>query len=202
MTTISHKNLTTTQLHENKGADAASDDTVATITSHATVWKKLTASNLTGTGNSFGDNLLQIQTTAASGIGGGTATTGAWTKRTLTTAVVNEFSAGLASSVISLAAGTYWVDCQMANFACGHGRIRLQDTTSPVTLVTSLSSYAINSVNHQIPITMRGRFTLAGTKNVELQYYVENASTGGLGEPYAAPAITEIYVDLLIWKII
>jgi hypothetical protein len=41
-----HSSLTGAELHENKGAAAASDDQVATVTSGATVWKKLTTDNL------------------------------------------------------------------------------------------------------------------------------------------------------------
>jgi hypothetical protein len=43
-----HKDLTGTELHENKGAAAAANDDVATVTSGATVWKKLTAANFDG----------------------------------------------------------------------------------------------------------------------------------------------------------
>lgn len=43
---IQHSAIVDASRHENKGADAASNDTVATITSHATVWKKLTVANL------------------------------------------------------------------------------------------------------------------------------------------------------------
>jgi YbbR domain-containing protein len=44
--TIYHKDITETNLHENKGVSAASDNFVATATSGATVWKKLTTDHL------------------------------------------------------------------------------------------------------------------------------------------------------------
>jgi hypothetical protein len=61
MATISHKNLSGNQLHENKGASTATDDHVATAASGATVWQKLTHANLTTTGNPFGAQLLHVR---------------------------------------------------------------------------------------------------------------------------------------------
>lgn len=202
MTTISHKNLTGAQLHENKGAASASDNTVATITSGATVWTKLTASNLTGTGNPFGGQLLQIQDQRASGTNGDTPTATTWTKKTLQTTLTNEItSATITSSVISLPSGTYFADGWILNYASNHGRVRLQNTTDASTLVLGASIYAVSSTSHVLLQPLRGRFTLSGTKNVELQYYYESATGHGLGEPYAAPGVVEVYSDLCIWKI-
>ena len=41
-----HSSLADAELHENKGVSSASDNTVATATSGATVWKKITSSNI------------------------------------------------------------------------------------------------------------------------------------------------------------
>lgn len=41
-----HKNLAEANLHENKGVSTATDDTVATADSGATVWQKITTANL------------------------------------------------------------------------------------------------------------------------------------------------------------
>jgi hypothetical protein len=41
-----HADLTGAELHENKGAATATDNFVATVTTGATVWKKITPSNI------------------------------------------------------------------------------------------------------------------------------------------------------------
>lgn len=56
-----HSTLTGSELHENKGAASASNDTVATATAGATVWKKLTTANLDST-SFFGTNQFVFQT--------------------------------------------------------------------------------------------------------------------------------------------
>lgn len=44
--TVEHKDLTEANLHDNKGVSVASDNTVATASSGATVWQKITSSNV------------------------------------------------------------------------------------------------------------------------------------------------------------
>lgn len=92
MANVAHSTLTGSNLHENKGVAAASDNTVATAVTGATVWAKLTANNLTGTGNPFGAQLFHVQDQKASGTSGGTFTSGADRTRTLNTTVTNEIA--------------------------------------------------------------------------------------------------------------
>jgi hypothetical protein len=47
--TVAHSALTTTELHENKGVSAASNSTVATASSGATVWQKIVVANIDAT---------------------------------------------------------------------------------------------------------------------------------------------------------
>lgn len=208
MANVEHSTLTTTNLHENKGVSTATDNTVATAVTGATVWAKLTASNLTGTGNSFGAQLLHIQDSVGSGTQGQNLTTSIWNKHTLQTTPTNEIaSASLVSSVISLPAGTYYAEIDgtwyNGNQFNVHSKLRLRDTTSSTTLLNSTPAYFVYSgsitASCNNPMTMKGRFTLAGTKNIELQQWVDSGSTTA-GRASSSGEV-EIYANVMIWKI-
>src|SRR6266516_1340078 len=98
MSNVEHSTLSGSNLHENKGASGASDNFVATATTGATVWKKLTDVNLTGTGNSFGAQLFHVRDEKSAGTVGGTFSSGAWRTRTLNTTKTNEIGSASLSS--------------------------------------------------------------------------------------------------------
>src|SRR5882672_5303112 len=103
MANVEHSTLTTTNLHENKGVSAATDNTVATAVTGATVWAKLTAANLTGTGNPLGAQLFHVREEQTQGTESAmTYSSGSYVKVPLTTSVTNEIaSASLATSQIT-----------------------------------------------------------------------------------------------------
>lgn len=202
MTTVAHSTLTGSDLHENKGAAAATDNTVATAVSGATVWAKLTASNLTGTGNAFGAQLLHVQDQKSSGTQGGALSSSTWTTHVLNTTLTNEISsATLTSNVISLPAGTYWVDAHSVVNLGNESQMRFRDTTSNTTLARACGVRSGASDGTTGAMRLSGRFTLSGTKNVELQMWVATGTSGnGLG--YAASSgDVEMYADVKVWKI-
>jgi len=207
MANVQHSSLTGSSLHENKGVSSATDNTVATAVSGATVWAKLTASNLTGTGNSFGGQLLHVQDEKTSGTDGGTFSSGAWVTRTLNTVKTNEISsASLAANVISLPAGTYYVQARAPGHAVVQHQIRLRNTSDSADLVLGSNAEARANVGGGISANatsdsvLNGRFTLSGTKNVELQHRCFSSfSTNGLGTSTGWG--TEIYAQVYIWKV-
>lgn len=210
MATKSHKTLTGNQLHEPKGADAASDDYVMTVTSNASVWKKLTAANLTGTGNSFGAQLLHAQELLTSGVGPSTVlTNGGWGNRILNTSVTNEIASATltaATGTLSLPAGTYYVEADAVLSTTGSGgataKLRLRNSTDGATLLsglnTSLSGAGVSVWSWGT--SLKGRFTLAGTKNVNLQNYY-SSSINLYGGSAMSSGESEIYTDLRIWRL-
>jgi hypothetical protein len=197
MTTISHKNLSGTQLHENKGVAAATDNHVLTASSGASVWKQLDNTNLI-----YGQ-LVHARFSKAAGTVGGAATAGAWTKYPFSSLETNEVSgASMASSVISLPAGTYEVYGYCTFSATSITQIRLRNTTSSVTELVGHSVRAENSDNQSTTAMILGRFDLAGTRDIELQYHTgTSTSSSDLGAPRNAGEI-EVYGDLLIKRII
>lgn len=199
MTTISHKTLTGTQLHENKGVSTATNNTVATASSSATVWQKLTAAHLTTTGNPFGGQLFHVEDQKASGTAGGTVTASAWTTRVLNTSVTNEItSATLVANQITLPAGTYFIDAESIFFGTTGSKLRLRNITDSSTSRVGVSSQANNSTS----AALKGRFTLGGTKVLELQYFVTNNPASGAALGLATTsAELEIYSTVMIWKV-
>lgn len=209
MANVEHSTLTTTNLHENKGVSTATDNTVATAVSSATVWAKLTASNLTGTGNAFGAQLLHVRDQVGSGVASQTLTSSTWNTRRLQTSVTNEIaSATLVSNVISLPAGTYYIEAKAIwrNGSFGEkAQLRLRNTTDATTTLLGQShnftwsgSGITVSVNMQQ--SLQGRFTLAGTKNLELQNWTLGTSPTGGGA--VSSGENEVYADVLIWKVL
>lgn len=203
MTTISHKNLAGTQLHENKGVAAATNNTVATASSGATVWQKLTASHLTTTGNPFGGQLFHVEDQKASGTAGGNGTTAAWTTRILNTSLTNEItSASLASNQITLPAGTYFVNAWSIFDSTTFTKLRLRNITDSTTARIGASLLSGNGGTTSGQALLNGRFTLAGTKVLELQYYISSVASGinSLGPPVTSGEV-EIYSSAMIWKV-
>ena len=152
-------------------------------------------------GGAFESNLLHITHEAADGTNGGTATSGSWQTGTINTVKTNEIaSATLSSDVISLPAGTYYAQCNSFWTNVGQSQTRLRDTTNSVTLIVGTNNYtegyaSINSFTD-------GRFTLSGTANVELQYYV-TTTYANTGQGFAAPSSGEVnrWKNIQIWKL-
>lgn len=202
MVDISHKNLSGTQLHETKGVSAATNYHVATCQSAATTWAFLDHNSLTTTGNPFGGQLFHTRYQKTAGTDGGSVTTSTWTKYPLSTSVTNEItSASLASSVLSLPTGTYRCKGFVQSVEPGNGKLRLRNTTNGTTLVVGQNYRCSSASNDGATLVIEGTFTISGTKNIELQYWITN-STGvtALGLSMSTGEI-EVYGDLEIWKI-
>lgn len=203
MTTKAHKSLTGADLHENKGAASAADNTVATATSGATVWKKLTNANLDPTGNPFGANLLHVRNVQPSGTTGAAVNAASFADILLNTAVTNEISgASLSSNNITLPSGTYFVSGVVPFGNTGATArsflVQLYNVTDNAQLLQG-QTLLIGS-GAAFPMKLQGRFTLSGTKSVSVQAR-SNASGVIIGNPATVSGVSEVYTDVLIWKI-
>lgn len=146
----------------------------------------------------FVSALLHVQHQATSGTDGGTATSGSWETRPLTTILTNEIGASLASNVLTLPAGTYWLLGEAVFSGTNFSQVRIRNTTTGTTLLTGTS---VDTASGQAGVgTVRGRFTLQDRQSIELQSQVQATNAGdGFGE--AGSFGTEVFADLLIWKI-
>jgi hypothetical protein len=195
---VAHSTLTGAELHENKGVASASDNTVATADSGATVWQKLTADHLTGTGNSFGAQYCYIRDQKSNGTNGGAFNSGDWRTRTLTNIVTNEIGASLNNSQVTLPAGTYFCIASAPAYDVGSHKAIVINVTDNSTLLSGTSE------NTAASCTTRswciGRFTLSGTKDIEVQHRcsASRAVNGfGINNNFGL----EIYTELHLWKI-
>jgi hypothetical protein len=218
MANVEHSTLTGSALHEPKGvASAAANRVYVSNGLGSGTWTAL--SNF----NAFGAQLLHVRDQRSAGTSPQSLTnTGTWQKRDLQTTSTNEISgASLSSSVITLPAGTYYctavsavhinVNPSASSTSAGEAKLRLRNTTAGTDLIAGHSmSHTIGNANagsHQSVLTnhlgLSGRFTLAGSTNIELQMWTDatlgNATFTG-GAPINATT-NELYSDILIWKV-
>jgi hypothetical protein len=140
--------------------------------------------------------------TQASGTAGGTFTSGSYVKRTLNTTVVNNITGcSIASSVITLPAGTYFVSAIAPALQVSNHKLRLQNTSDATTIAigTNGSTAAANTV--QTNATLVTCFTLAASKTIELQHRcATTAASYGLGTQNGF-SVSEIYASITIARI-
>ena len=139
--------------------------------------------------------------TQASGTNGGTATSGSFVKRTLNTTIVNEITGcSIASSVITLPAGTYVVQGFGTAFGTSIGvmKTRLQNTTDATTTQQGTNAFTTSDVT--IVSEFNARFVITASKNFELQTRVGGTqATNGYG-----PSVgygDEVYSQIIITKV-
>lgn len=209
MANVEHSALTGSNLHESKGVAAATANTVYVADGVGSgAWSTVGTASLAAATKVFQGQLLHVSDQVSSG-GGGQGLAGAtWNKRNLQSTFTNEISgASVSSSVISLPAGTYFLIGHATWFTSGaitqKGKLRIRNTTDGTTLVNGTSSYRTYTgsgitVTDQPLMGIVGRFTLAGTRNIELQHWVLSACSAG--SPTGSGE-SENYADVMIWKV-
>lgn len=162
----------------------------------------LTAAQLNGVVDNFADIAI-FNETQASGTNGGASVAATWTKRVLNTTNINNIAgASIASSVITLPAGTYLVNASSPFYSVNTAKIRLQNTTDATTTITGTSEFFKSTYEGAGKSFLVGQFTITGNKNFEIQYYVQTVkSVDGLGSTVSAPSISEVYSIIQIQKV-
>jgi hypothetical protein len=160
----------------------------------------LTAAQLNDVLDNFADTAIFNESQAAN-TSSGTFTSGSYVKRILNTTVVNNIAGcTLSSSVISLPAGTYLVSAKAPAYAVGGHKIILQNTTDATTTLGGTSERAGTATDANISSFLYGQFTIAATKNFELQHRCTNTlATNGLGERNTFD--TEVYATIQITRV-
>lgn len=222
MANVEHSILTGADLHEPKGVAAAVANRVYVSNGAASgTWTTVPATAIDAAGTKvFQAQLMHVRDQAASGTGGGTVlTSSSWTTRPLASALTNEISGSLASNQITLAAGTYWI--QAETVACltsgavsgstnvGETILRWRNISDGSTTLTGMSNEiqfneasSFSQATYAVTSTLRGRFTIAGSKTFELQQYYK--TTGGSGSANTGNPVSsgesECFCDIMIWK--
>ena len=139
--------------------------------------------------------------TQSSGTNGGTSTSGSFLKRTLNTTVKNDISGcSIASSVITLPAGTFYVLARAPSNQAVAVQARLRNTTDSTTLALSGSGYQPGATTIVIDSTIQGFFVLTAQKNVELQQQV-GSGNATFGYGVSTSFGDEVYSSITIMKV-
>jgi len=153
-------------------------------------------------GPSTGITSAIFNETQASATNGGSSVATTFTKRVLNTTVVNNITGcSIASSVITLPAGSYVVTASAPCYESNLFKIRLQNTTDSTTAALGTSEYEGSSAVQTRGI-LSGYFTITGNKNFELQHYVQTARANlGFGNPTSIASVSEVYSTIQIDKV-
>jgi hypothetical protein len=161
----------------------------------------LTAAQLNGVVDNFADIAI-FNETQASGTQGGTFTSGSYLKRTLNTTVVNNITGcSIASSVITLPAGTYAVSAYAPAFGVNDNKCKLRNTTASTDIAIGNSGYSAGADSVLVLGVVQTIFTLSVSTNIELQHRcgLTTASNGfGRATSYGD---SEIYSQITIARI-
>jgi len=196
MVNVEHSTLTGASLHEPKGVGAASSGQVYVANGAGSgVWTSISTSV-----NPFGTQFFHVRDEKANTTDSQILTGGIWNKRDLNTVKTNEISgASVASSQISLPVGIYYcIASAIANGGTGGNlqKIRLRNITDGTSLLVGLSG-VVSAAAGSMESTLAGRFTLGGTKTIELQHW----SSAGSGAQSTDSGEAEVYADVMIWKV-
>jgi hypothetical protein len=162
----------------------------------------LTAAQLNDVLDNFQDIAI-FNETQASGTNGGTFTSGSYVKRTLNTTVVNNITGcSIASSVITLPAGTYSVFASAPAYRVAAHKIKLRNTTASTDIAIGASCFTDASdasvVTHSV---LQTRIVLSASTTIELQHRAGTTKAdNGFGQP-STFGDTEIYSQITIARI-
>jgi hypothetical protein len=157
--------------------------------------------NVVDSGGSSAVPYILIRDEKAQNTAGGTFTSGAWRTRDLNTEVFDTNNlASVASNQITLAAGTYeaFITCPVSQVA--RHQARLYNTSDSAVLLLGTSEFAYPSGGVQNCSTIRGRFTIAASKVLEVQHRCETTESGN-GFGFEANFDTEIYTVVELRKV-
>ncbi len=157
----------------------------------------------TGGGGGLFDAYAQVSYTLAANTAGGASTAGSFLTYPLNT---EDFDTAtlltLAANVITLQAGTYWAEGYLSIFIpAASAKAKIRNTTDAADLVIGRSVYSGSGApNQQIECDVRGRFTIAAAKTIELQYRVQaGAASEGLGTQNNF-GVSEVYAKLTFFR--
>ena len=159
----------------------------------------LTAAQMT-TLQAYSTNIAIFNNTQSNGVSGGTNVGATWTKSMLNTTLLNNITGcSIASSVITLTAGSYLVRASQPFYGVNNVKLRLRNTTAGTTSIFGETDFT--SADSGANANLIGYLVLTGSTNFELQYYANTvsasvglgvATSSGEGELYASIQIQQV----------
>jgi len=140
--------------------------------------------------------------TQANGTDGGASVATTFTKRVLNTTNTNGITGcSIASSVITLATGTYIIQASSPLHRTNQTQIRLRNTTDSTNAIIGISTLFSSTGTTGAIAYLAGLITIAANKDFELQYYATTAQgSNGLGTSVSS-GIGEVYSVIQITKV-
>ena len=141
--------------------------------------------------------------TQASGVQGGTATSGSYVKRILNTTDTNNISGcSIATSIVTLAtSGTYYLQGIIPCWRTDGVKARLQNTTASTTIALGTVGNSNTTDNSQNFATVQGYITTTVSTTIELQGRVTTTAAGSGAGRAVTFGDSEIYAQLFIIKV-
>jgi hypothetical protein len=156
----------------------------------------------TAGGGGFDTKLFHVRDEKSSGTTAGGFTSGSFQTRTLNTVKTNEISgASLSSNQITLPSGTYYIESSLPAYYVGGHIAKLKNITDNTDTIIGTSEATYPSAGVVTRSFVFGRFTIAASKNFELQHACEiTYSTAGFG---VGPSfsVVNVYAEVQIWKV-
>ena len=146
----------------------------------------------------------EFQNQQANGTGSGESPSAAtWTKRTLNTTITNTIAgASLASSQVTLPAGTYVCTCYGQAHIGGSGggmKMRLRNTTNSSTILVGPSS--LTTAAGDVNPLLEGTFVLSGSSVLEVDGYWTGSSGNTGGSGVSGDGEVAVYLDIVFTKL-
>lgn len=125
----------------------------------------------------------------SSGTAGGTAATSTWTTLPINTKTDDPGSiCTLSSNQFTLAAGTYRIDVKQSLYDTGFSKLRLRNITGSATLLDGIGVYS-GASTVGVPALLSGRFTVAASQALAIQYWATIGGSLGLQATSGDPEI-------------
>jgi len=192
------------------GNDEMRDDAINTteIVNGAVTAAKLAATldlsgkTLTLSNAQRANDYIELRDEKAAGTNGGGFTSGAWQKRDLNTEHADTGGhASLASSQITLAAGTYVADIVCPAGVVDNHQARLYNVTDTATTLVGTSMFCGTGASQYTQSQITGRFTIAASRTFEVQHRCQTTNaTDGYGNACNFGEV-EVYTVARFWKV-
>lgn len=147
------------------------------------------------------DPMLHVVDQKATGTAGGSASV-SYQQRVLNTVLVNQITgASLSGNLITLPAGSYYVEALAPGIALNGNRILLHKNIEDEVVLQGGNVYGNAAAFGGTVALLTGNFTLGSTTTLQLLHYAQAAyASDGLGLALNVSGEPEIYAQVKIWK--
>ena len=149
-----------------------------------------------------GRSYAKITDTKASGVDGGTFTSGVWQRRTLNTKDSDDdLIVTLAGGQVTLQAGKYRIKASAPGYEVGAHKIRLRNITDGTTEIVGSSAYFNFNLNVMTHSFLSGEITIVSAKTFELQHHCQTTDLSGFGVDLSGDGENAVYATIEIWRV-